>query len=317
MINKEPSFDKSLISDLLNPVGRYFVFVLIFTSSYISAQRFISGSVFDESGEILIGTSIFSHLDSTGIITDIEGNFKISISNSAKKIRFYYIGFEHFDLTLTQDSVYRIVLKESCTKCWFDAQEVNIGLSLDILNKFSGGFIEVTSPGIFKSEVLKLRGALLQSDEKNKMSLISVEVSHLFSTCDFDMNLSFSYMHLNFGDQKNRTYGVYSELNFNRFTPQVGLVLLRQFSDDFKNKLGVSLGYGLIIGRPFNLSILPSSTIWKNDLSFNLDIDRYIKNNFTISLRGYKFRSASTISVGIKYEFGYFLKGQNYRFLHD
>lgn len=57
------------------------------------AQEKISGKVTDEGGEPLIGASVFVEGDSTiGVITDLDGNYTLSVPAGAKALVFSFIG---------------------------------------------------------------------------------------------------------------------------------------------------------------------------------------------------------------------------------
>ena len=64
--------------------------LLVCTASY--AQTEISGTVTDDAGEPIIGASVVEKGTTNGTITDLDGNFQLSVENG-KTIVVSYIGY--------------------------------------------------------------------------------------------------------------------------------------------------------------------------------------------------------------------------------
>lgn len=78
--------------------------------SRLSANRIISGSVTDESGQPLIGASINVLGTSTGTVTDLDGKFELPISAEGKEVQFAYTGYSPQRVPLIQNDTYNIQL---------------------------------------------------------------------------------------------------------------------------------------------------------------------------------------------------------------
>lgn len=109
---------KSLMRGL--KIEKYILFLMLFTitiSSSLVAQRTISGTVVDtESGEPLIGATVFDREDqSRGTITDFDGNFTLEISDDAQVLVVRYVGFESLELRITEEDFYLIRLSSGRT----------------------------------------------------------------------------------------------------------------------------------------------------------------------------------------------------------
>lgn len=76
----------------------------------IFAQRSITGTITDESGEPLIGANILIAGTTTGTITDFDGNFELSIPEDKTALEVSYTGFITKTVELTAANVYQIVL---------------------------------------------------------------------------------------------------------------------------------------------------------------------------------------------------------------
>jgi TonB-linked SusC/RagA family outer membrane protein len=75
----------------------------------------ITGKVLDENGEPIIGANIIEvGTPSNGTITDIDGNFSLTVGNNAT-IRISYIGYLEQNINTEQESNYNIILREDQT----------------------------------------------------------------------------------------------------------------------------------------------------------------------------------------------------------
>ena len=67
-----------------------FLFCLI--TSFVFAQKQVTGNVTDASGGALIGVNVFEKGTSNGVSTDLNGDYKISVKDGATLV-FTYVGF--------------------------------------------------------------------------------------------------------------------------------------------------------------------------------------------------------------------------------
>lgn len=74
-------------------------------------SRVITGTIIDESGEAIIGANISVVGTTTGIITDINGKFQLTVSEGAE-IRVSYIGYLPIQFKVSNRSDYSITLRE-------------------------------------------------------------------------------------------------------------------------------------------------------------------------------------------------------------
>ncbi len=89
---------------------RLVLFFLFLTCQFISfGQSVITGNVTDEStGEALIGANVLLVETGTGTATDINGNFKIDLPPSAKKLRITYTGYDDQTVSIGNNTVFNI-----------------------------------------------------------------------------------------------------------------------------------------------------------------------------------------------------------------
>ncbi len=80
--------------------------------SVSQTQKIIKGRVVDATGESLIGVSVSVVGGSEGTITDIDGNYSLSVTPGAK-VKFSYIGYEDQIVEVGDRSVLNVTMKES------------------------------------------------------------------------------------------------------------------------------------------------------------------------------------------------------------
>ena len=78
-----------------------------------STKKNIKGTVVDDKGEPIIGASVVVKGTSTGIITDLDGNYTINEVSEDAWISVSYIGYQSVELRAADSkNLLRIVLKE-------------------------------------------------------------------------------------------------------------------------------------------------------------------------------------------------------------
>ena len=75
------------------------------------AKKQITGKVVDAQGDAIIGANIIETGTTNGTVTDIDGNFSLSVGNNAT-IRVSYIGYLDQSISTTGQSIFNITLLE-------------------------------------------------------------------------------------------------------------------------------------------------------------------------------------------------------------
>ena len=76
-----------------------------------STRRTITGTVYDQYNEPVIGANVMETGTTNGVITDIDGGFTLSVSENAT-LRISYIGYLTQEITVRNQSSFQIVLQE-------------------------------------------------------------------------------------------------------------------------------------------------------------------------------------------------------------
>ena len=96
---------------------RVFAMLLFLVSfvHYAQAQnKTITGTVTDELGEAIIGASVVA--GSVGSITDLDGNFSVSVPAGTKQLVISYIGYKNKTVDVTSANNLKVVLQEDSQK---------------------------------------------------------------------------------------------------------------------------------------------------------------------------------------------------------
>ncbi len=92
------------------------ILVVLLFSAYSMApsqSRLISGTVKDDSGNLLPGVSIVVKGTSNGTVTDINGAYQISVSVEAKYLVFTCIGMEQTQIRIAKSNRINVIMKSS------------------------------------------------------------------------------------------------------------------------------------------------------------------------------------------------------------
>ena len=88
-------------------------FLTLMVAMTMQAQQEISGNVVDPEGEPIIGATVMEKGTSNGVITDIDGNFRMKVQAGATLV-FTYIGYQTQELP-AQNGL-QVVLSEDATE---------------------------------------------------------------------------------------------------------------------------------------------------------------------------------------------------------
>ena len=80
--------------------------------NYAISQVNVSGNVSDDRGEALIGVNIVEDGTSNGTVTDFDGNYSLSVSNTNAELTFSYTGYTTSTVNINGQSVLNVSLSE-------------------------------------------------------------------------------------------------------------------------------------------------------------------------------------------------------------
>lgn len=162
------------------------------------AKRTITGKVTDETGEALIGVSVMIEGTTTGAITDIDGNFTLSVT-ADDRIKVSYIGYKaqtitlsanksHYDIILKSDDevldevvVTALGIKRSAKALSYNVQEVksdeittvkDANFMNSLAGKVAGVNINTSSSGVGGATRVVMRGVKSITQSNNALYVI-------------------------------------------------------------------------------------------------------------------------------------------------
>ncbi|MEM9991706.1 MAG: SusC/RagA family TonB-linked outer membrane protein, partial [Bacteroidota bacterium] len=92
------------------------ILALVFAVTSIAlAQRTVTGTITDNAGEALIGASVLVKGTSSGTVTDVDGNYKVSVPEGGNTLIVSYTGFETQELELGASNVVDVIMSEGVT----------------------------------------------------------------------------------------------------------------------------------------------------------------------------------------------------------
>jgi len=89
-----------------------FLFLMVFGVATALAQRTVSGTIVDSSGEPLIGANVIAKGTTVGTVTDFDGNYTLEVPAGISELEISYTGYAGQDITLGAESVINITLSE-------------------------------------------------------------------------------------------------------------------------------------------------------------------------------------------------------------
>ena len=94
------------------------VFLMLLIGQTLSAQqRQVTGIVKDLTGEPIIGASVLEKGTTNGVITDLDGNFKLTVSNVEKAVlQISYVGYQTQQIPVNGKTLLNVILKENTIK---------------------------------------------------------------------------------------------------------------------------------------------------------------------------------------------------------
>ncbi|NAS12996.1 SusC/RagA family TonB-linked outer membrane protein [Poritiphilus flavus] len=94
---------------------KLFFLMVLSVSSVVLAQTQVTGVVLDEANVPLPSATVLEKGSNNGVVTDFDGNFSITVSNSNATLVISYIGFESREIVLDGSSSYTVQLTSSST----------------------------------------------------------------------------------------------------------------------------------------------------------------------------------------------------------
>ena len=89
-------------------------FFMVLTAG-MSAQVTVTGTVYEENGDPIIGATVREKGTTVGTATDLDGNFTIKVKDANATLLFTYVGFEPMEIALKGRTNLEVTMRESLT----------------------------------------------------------------------------------------------------------------------------------------------------------------------------------------------------------
>lgn len=86
--------------------------LLFFCASFVTAQRTVTGTIIDETGEALIGANVVVKGTTIGTVTDIEGKYSIAVPEGSNALVVSYTGFTTMEKEIGASNILDFNLSE-------------------------------------------------------------------------------------------------------------------------------------------------------------------------------------------------------------
>lgn len=141
--------------------NRYYFFLilglLLYTGTSNGQNMPITGTITDENGETLPGVTVQEKGTNNGIISDINGQYKLNVANADAILQFSSVGFETLEVPVGNQSVIEATLQESYTQL---AEVVVIGYGTQKKKVLTGSIESISADEITLTPVVRVDQAL-------------------------------------------------------------------------------------------------------------------------------------------------------------
>jgi hypothetical protein len=272
----------------------------------------VTGNVISkEDRSALPGVEVVEKGTENKATTNADGTFSIAVADPNATLVFSFIGFQVQELHLKGRTQIAIVLKEDCTKHFFDAYHILLYANSGLVHNPVGGQLEMSSP-YTSIGVIKGSYSYQTNLDENEFHTGQLELSHPISNCGFDIDFLWSYRHVSF----NKKF--LSIANSGEAQVNLGNInLIAGYSHLDMTKIGenrTKASSGILIGLGKELYFRPGVSI----LSAKVAIyNRYVEYQaeykggyrwFQYFVRYYKLDSFDELSLGVGAQFSYYKK---------
>ena len=133
------------------------IILLACTNSLLAQKHSVTGTVKDGAGITVPGATVLEKGTVNGTITDLDGNYNISISSSKDTLVFSFVGYETVEMPVNGRSVIDVVLKESTQEL---EELVVVGYGVQKKKVVTGAIASISSEDINVSPNLRTEQAL-------------------------------------------------------------------------------------------------------------------------------------------------------------
>lgn len=137
--------------------SNFLILLAFLTTSFLSAQNVLNGSVSGADGQPIPGANVVVENTNSGTTTDFDGKFSISVS-SGDVITVSYLGFATQSITITNQTTLNVVLEASSSEL---DEVVVVGYGTQLKSNLTGAISKVTNDNLDQIAVARVDDALV------------------------------------------------------------------------------------------------------------------------------------------------------------
>ncbi|MDF2157652.1 carboxypeptidase-like regulatory domain-containing protein [Algoriphagus sp. CAU 1675] len=285
----------------------------LLSASICIAQVEVKGTIIsNEDGLGIPSAKILELGTKNETLSDLEGNFHLTVSNPNATLEISFIGFITKKIELKGQNSISVTLKPDCNIDFFDSQSISIYSLVGINYNPIGGQIDFAFPNFSKGTLIP--GIAFQSNLKGNHFLNGkLEYKHFIFNCDFDLDLNWYHRRVNFNDFNSVTNSFETSFNYGNFRLTAGysnLNFSNLVSDATQNFSAPVVGVGTWINtKPVRTLISGKVALYGTRKEVITQATFYTKY-FELFVNYYDLDSFSQLTIGIGKTFGYLNKSQ-------
>lgn len=288
------------------------ILFFLFTATICSAQFIVKGTVFSKEEGALPGVSIVEPGTENQTTSNLDGNFRLTVTNPNATLVFSFVGFIPKQVDLNGEDSISINLKPDCNRDFFNSQSIHIYALSGILNNPVGGQLDFAFTNFSRGTLIT--GFAYQSSlESDHFINGKLEYKHFIFNCDLDFDLNWYHRRVNFSDFKSSTNSFETNFNYENWRLTAGYSVLNfenKVSDTNQKFSAPVVGLGAWIHTVPVRTLLTTKAAFYNDRTEIISQATFFTKYFELFVNYYKLDSFSELTIGIGKEFGYWLKSQ-------
>lgn len=281
------------------------------------SQIIITGQVLHKYDRSAIpGVTIMEKGTPNVALSDMGGNFSISVSNQNTTLIFSFLGMIPKEITICERKYIEVELKDDCIIDWFDNQQIGLGLNSGVVNTPIGVHFNFSLPYIIKMAAVESSLDYQTNLKNNKLFFAQLNVLHPYYNCSFNFDIKTSFRQLNFDNRIYlKAYAFEPNLNFRSKKIIIGLTSI-DYLNSQRNKnvqsLGLTIGYGTVLGWRKTIIVEAKTMIYKGLVEYQAAAKRDFRHLNTF-IRFYKVNAFNEVSLGVNFQTTYLFKNQRRR----
>lgn len=254
------------------------------------------------------------------VYTDIQGKFKIQITNQKGILEMIYLGYITRETPINGRHVINTFLKPWALQHFWKRQKIKFNINSGILKIPFGGGISISSPDIFDNLILEGSIRYQTNFKQNTFSKTRISFLNAINISRFNLDVHFNRYSLSFQDEfsylirsiRFELFIIGKSRLFWRFKSTIGFdeITYSQVGENIENRIsrGITLGIRKNI-RFIDIEVYPKVTFFKGLTRYAIKASHYLKRA-ELYLRFQKTGPFTDLSLGMGWDLTYLTRAQ-------